>query len=1474
MLDLLLLGQLIIFLCKDESAMHLLIPYMYDMVGTKNRYFELTAEVLAFAVRIYAHVAAACAREGSTSGFNNAVDMLLKLHKYPQSDFSAALLHGSQASVLSTQRIVGRCPGALATAMGLLSDLLTSAPVKYSSDWNSRVLSLYSDFALMLPNESYAEDLGCLLPAIAVGMESDHFSLDHGGSSDKPATSDLSLDALVAMQDKNRERGARIRSLWLTSSFWDFADILGEEYKIIRCPKWPREWGQALALIAQFSESFILGLQQQSMELYLEVLSADYETFSSDLKDKIDDRSLMQALSSIVVDLPKEATTAMSRPMAAHLLAIGYMGVVHAHHYLYTFEKSRRSFCPLLGIFEILRTTLPTSSEYPWLIGILNRIYATIVDRLSNANTSFSHDGNSVAFLGATDILRVLTEALIVKTNTRDLSRHAAALLDQFLTSFPALLFSVTTFEIAVWAVADQELVKAGGGFDEEPGTNHVGESSLSLRHLLRIVEMAANHAPSICEAVLMEQMRHLAEQSGRHATIGAQFFPRIMQSLQSGRKQCRLPDVSGPFKGLVGWTTKVRALGTVKGLVEAMQGSDESLTTTIAAVSRHCARSIADALEETAPDSFLSNLGAEAAAVVVLYSQRVLSTGRNNLLRLLAWLPLSRFDLHVTQCSVSLWHWILASSDESARVFLVEEICNAWIATQTQQLGVFSRAIEAVDTAERNTSKLLEEIRAHHCWIIFFVEFFNILDRCAPFRYRDRLSRSLRRVLAASLDKDGRRMTNHAAALVARCRVSELAISFASRDGDCEKTEARVAMNRKLMRSAVTSLLLWFERPVRWLESSKSEMLQSIRSVRDAFEALEELPKDLFSSSEGRARTLRDAGVNDTDSRQETLEVLTLTKALLQEEEERLVVWARPLDVHKKRAPLQIELSPSSTSWGSLVRCAWKVSPRLAISLAEHYPSNAKIRREVTSLVCQHAEDATIQKISDAARFLASPTSVQSDISELRHLSTWSIASLEQSLSLISGIAGRHPDVRAYAIRSIAVADPDDTAFFLPQLVQFLRYDPDRSFEKLLISIASRSSYFAYLLVCQLSSEGTPPEEAFSPPVKRSNWTPPQDTGLWQVADEVRGRLWETLHGPIREHLDAEVKFFDEVTAVSGKLYPVPKEERKEAAIRFLSDVRLPRDDLFMPTDPHTCIKSILSESATPMQSAAKCPFLAAFDVERWSPSDRRTQSVTEAAIFKVGDDCRQDVLALQVLKLLKSEFDAASLPLKLMPYSVVPTGHECGVIQVVPNAKSRAQLGELTDGGLYEIFQREFGLPGSPRFETARTAFIESSAAYAVASYLLQAKDRHNGNIMVDNKGNIVHIDFGYILGISPGGNMGFESAAFKLSYEMTQLLDPGNTRASREFLHFQELCVKGYLVSRTAADSLIATVAMMEKSGLPCFGYRSPVVNLRERFHLEMTHAEAATWMKQLISDAYDKWTTGVYDLIQYYQNAIPK
>jgi phosphatidylinositol 4-kinase len=110
------------------------------------------------------------------------------------------------------------------------------------------------------------------------------------------------------------------------------------------------------------------------------------------------------------------------------------------------------------------------------------------------------------------------------------------------------------------------------------------------------------------------------------------------------------------------------------------------------------------------------------------------------------------------------------------------------------------------------------------------------------------------------------------------------------------------------------------------------------------------------------------------------------------------------------------------------------------------------------------------------------------------------------------------------------------------------------------------------------------------------------------------------------------------------------------------------PGPNIYLPTNPDTKVHSIIPEKSTALQSAAKAPILVAFEchtrdaeMEETDEQQRRTirwtNSFVQACIFKVGDDVRQDMLALQIIDLFQRIFKSVNLDLFLYPYKVIAT-------------------------------------------------------------------------------------------------------------------------------------------------------------------------------------------------------------------------
>jgi phosphatidylinositol 4-kinase A len=397
------------------------------------------------------------------------------------------------------------------------------------------------------------------------------------------------------------------------------------------------------------------------------------------------------------------------------------------------------------------------------------------------------------------------------------------------------------------------------------------------------------------------------------------------------------------------------------------------------------------------------------------------------------------------------------------------------------------------------------------------------------------------------------------------------------------------------------------------------------------------------------------------------------------------------------------------------------------------------------------------------------------------------------------------------------------------------------------------------------------------------------------------------TFSGVDKAFFEREFSFFDEVTSISGKLKPYikrPKPEKKQKIEEELRKIKV-EVGVYLPSNPDGVVIGIDRKSGRPLQSHAKAPYMATFRIKKNKgdmegtdemleetnanaavPQDN-TIEVWQSAIFKVGDDCRQDVLALQMISAFRGIFNNVGLDVYVFPYRVTATAPGCGVIDVLPNSISRDMLGREAVNGLYDYFVSKYGNEDSLRFQEARSNFVKSMAAYSIISFLLQFKDRHNGNIMIDDAGHILHIDFGFCFDIAPGG-VKFERAPFKLTSEMMAVM--GGSTEHQAFKWFEELCVKAFLASRQYTEKLSQLVLLMMDSGLPCFKPET-VKHFKERFVLEKNEREAAEFMKTLIKRSYSSYSTGgklqpdpvgvfsadihrtVYDQFQLLTNGIP-
>jgi len=255
---------------------------------------------------------------------------------------------------------------------------------------------------------------------------------------------------------------------------------------------------------------------------------------------------------------------------------------------------------------------------------------------------------------------------------------------------------------------------------------------------------------------------------------------------------------------------------------------------------------------------------------------------------------------------------------------------------------------------------------------------------------------------------------------------------------------------------------------------------------------------------------------------------------------------------------------------------------------------------------------------------------------------------------------------------------------------------------------------------------------------------------------------------------------------------------------------------------------------------------------------------------IFKAGDDLRQDVLTLQMIRLMDKLWkEEGGLDLLLLPYKCISTGHDIGMIEVVLNSETTAAINKERSGAI-SVLQKDTLLkwleknnPSSSEKQKAIDTFVLSCAGYCVATYVLGVGDRHNDNIMMSRTGNLFHIDFGHFLGnYKKKFGIKRERAPFIFTPQYAAVMGGSN---AEPFKKFEEVCFRAYNIIRSKARLFICLFEMMLSTGIPELQEADDIIYLRDAFFIDYSDEDAKKHFKSQISKALNTKTTQAMDII---------
>ncbi|KAH0618864.1 hypothetical protein JD844_018382 [Phrynosoma platyrhinos] len=286
------------------------------------------------------------------------------------------------------------------------------------------------------------------------------------------------------------------------------------------------------------------------------------------------------------------------------------------------------------------------------------------------------------------------------------------------------------------------------------------------------------------------------------------------------------------------------------------------------------------------------------------------------------------------------------------------------------------------------------------------------------------------------------------------------------------------------------------------------------------------------------------------------------------------------------------------------------------------------------------------------------------------------------------------------------------------------------------------------------------------------------------------------------------------------------------------------------LPLSPSLLVKGIVPRDCSYFNSNAVPLKLSFQNVDPLGENIR--------VIFKCGDDLRQDMLTLQMIRIMNKIWVQEGLDMRMVIFRCFSTGRGRGMVEMIPNAETLRKIqvehgvtGSFKDRPLADWLQKHN--PKENEYEKAVENFIYSCAGCCVATYVLGICDRHNDNIMLKTTGHMFHIDFGRFLGHAQMfGNIKRDRAPFVFTSDMAYVINGGDKPSSR-FHDFVDLCCQAYNLIRKHTHLFINLLGLMLSCGIPELSDLEDLKYVYDALRPQDSEADATTYFTRLIESS---------------------